>query len=742
MSDLYAFLQFYIVILALGIGFWPLSKTILPRFVDKGWILSKVVGIGIVSYIVWLLAITRVLRFSPLHTILIAVLISVLIWSVQIFHSRSIKSTISAIPWKVVIISEVLFLCLFVFWSIVRAYNPDIHGLEKFMDYGFMLSILRAEYFPPVDHFFASEPINYYYFGHYVAAVITQISHLPPNFTYNLQIAYLFAISFMGSFSITATLLRNVFPHIHKIIIFIGGILGGILTALTGNLHTVLHISSLDTYWYATASRLIPFTINEFPVYSFIVADLHAHVSNIPFVLVALGILCNLFISRVNLSIGVHSLKNTRLLLSLTILALMVGTSYATNSWDFPIYLVLSGCVFVYLAYHTIAHSTRSRLLAWWEALETAALFAIPLLIGSVGLFAPFWLTVKPISDGIGKVTTLSPLKEFLILWGMYLFIAVSFVIFALRQTLARFLHTRNMKERIVQKIAGALKVSISVKNEPSDGNTPEQATRNSSDTFALLLIGLGIALLIAPEIIYVKDIYVPDYYRANTMFKLYYAAWILLSIASAYAFIRMLYTIKKESLQVLWRLDVLLSYLLIGSTLLYPYMAIKTVTDAFSEYKGLNGTAYVTKTLKHDAAAIDWINKNITGQPVIVEAVGDSYTDYARIASNTGLPTVMGWPVHEWLWRGSYAEPVEPPSRVLETFGSDTVAQRVEDVRVIYTTTDQTKRAELLRKYNVSYIYISKLERDKYPDIQTDLLLSQGTHVFEQGESILVKVQ
>ena len=135
----------------------------------------------------------------------------------------------------------------------------------------------------------------------------------------------------------------------------------------------------------------------------------------------------------------------------------------------------------------------------------------------------------------------------------------------------------------------------------------------------------------------------------------------------------------------------------------------------------GLNGTAYLDRVYPDDSVIIEWINKNINGQPVILEAVGDSYTDFARIAANTGLPTVLGWPVHEWLWRGSWGDPVQPESRVLREFGSDSVAQRVEEVRQIYEASSAEEAQELLHKYNVKYIYIGNMEREKYPDLRLD---------------------
>ncbi len=156
-----------------------------------------------------------------------------------------------------------------------------------------------------------------------------------------------------------------------------------------------------------------------------------------------------------------------------------------------------------------------------------------------------------------------------------------------------------------------------------------------------------------------------------------------------------------------------------------YPVFAINSYYDNLKSYKGLDGTKYLSLTHPEDFDLISWFNINIKGQPVVIEAVGDSYTDYSRISANTGLPTVVGWPVHEWLWRGTY----------------DVVGPRVDDVKTFYTTTDIEKAKEIIKKYNVSYVVVSLLEKEKYPDLNEDNIKTLGEIIYQKGNAKLYKV-
>ena len=108
-----------------------------------------------------------------------------------------------------------------------------------------------------------------------------------------------------------------------------------------------------------------------------------------------------------------------------------------------------------------------------------------------------------------------------------------------------------------------------------------------------------------------------------------------------------------------------------------------------------------------------------------MVEAVGDSYTNFNAISVFSGVPTIEGWRVHEWLWRGGY----------------ESVSLRESDVREIYESRDSKKIAELLKKYAVGWIVVGDDERGMY-QINEIGLLSLGKKVFESGNTYLIKVK
>ena len=243
----------------------------------------------------------------------------------------------------------------------------------------------------------------------------------------------------------------------------------------------------------------------------------------------------------------------------------------------------------------------------------------------------------------------------------------------------------------------------------------------SKNDIFVLILIILSTILIFIPEFIYVKDIY-PTYYRANTMFKLVYEAFIMLSVCSSFVIVKLIFSIKNKAILIFF-LAVTISLLCL--VLIYPVFAINGYYGNLKTYKGLDGTTYLSSLYPGDYSLINWINKNIKGQPVVLEANGDSYTDYARISANTGLPTVIGWPVHEWLWRGTY----------------DIVAPRIADVQTMYTTEDINTAKELIKKYNILYVVVSSLERQKYPNLNEQTFIKLGKLIYQNGETRLYKI-
>jgi uncharacterized membrane protein len=125
------------------------------------------------------------------------------------------------------------------------------------------------------------------------------------------------------------------------------------------------------------------------------------------------------------------------------------------------------------------------------------------------------------------------------------------------------------------------------------------------------------------------------------------------------------------------------------------------------------------------DYQGIVWLEKNLPVDAVVLEAAGDSYTDYNRVSAFTGRPTIQGWLVHEWLWRDGYQLP----------------AQRTKEVEQVYQSASIDTAKTILKDYNVSYIFFGQLEREKYPLCGEDRLSYLGEPVFRAGKTIIFKV-
>ena len=135
------------------------------------------------------------------------------------------------------------------------------------------------------------------------------------------------------------------------------------------------------------------------------------------------------------------------------------------------------------------------------------------------------------------------------------------------------------------------------------------------------------------------------------------------------------------------------------------------------SEYKGLNATAFLETDFSEDVGGIKWLKENVKDVEVVLEANGDSYSEYERVSAMTGLPTIMGWYVHEWLWRDDTAD----------------LNEKSADIESIYTSLDAEYVKELLEEYDVSYIFVGSKEREKYGDaLNEEVLNSLGEVVFQ----------
>ncbi|MEI8067378.1 MAG: DUF2298 domain-containing protein [Candidatus Shapirobacteria bacterium] len=676
-SDLKFIIFWWLIIFLLGTISLPLIFALFKKFWDKGYIFSKIISISLITYLIFILGVIKLLPFTNL-SLFIIILFLILINVFYFIKFKKLAEFLEVIKskYKVFIFQELLFLVILVSWSLVRGFNPDIEGLEKFMDWGFINSALRSTYMPPIDMWFSGSPINYYYFGHLIFAVLTKLSSITSAITYNLSIATVCALTFVSAFSLSSNLVYIFSKKTSKLktIIFCG-LISALLLTFGGNLHPLYKAITkpeplpkfVSTYWYPDATRFIGFdpdtqdkTIHEFPSYSFVVADLHGHMNDIPVILFFCAMIFSLSLSIFK------KIFNWKLIISS---GLVLSIAYMTNAWDFAIYGILFA-IFIF-----ISNLSKTNFL---EAFNKTVLNGLLVIIFWYLFSLPFSLNFTPMAQGLRFSDVHTPFYQLSILYGGFWLICLPFLLY------------------LIYSIVKKLKIK-------------------NSDFFVLSLIVTATILVIIPEIFYIKDIYINEYRRANTMFKLVYEAFIMYSISAGY----ILFRLTRSKNLIFPNLYKLIFFLIFIVHMSYPYFSIKSFYT-FKSYKGLWGLNYLKESYPDNLKAINWINQNIKGQPVMLEATGDSYTTFNQISVATGLPTIEGWLVHEWLWRGGYDKP----------------GARQEEVKKVYEDENLDEVKTILQKHKVEYIFVGAKEHEKYPNLDDKRFQKIGGEIIFQSSN------
>jgi len=502
-------------------------------------------------------------------------------------------------------------------------------------------------------------------------------------------------------------------------------------------------------WWWWRASRVIQDydllgnfreTIDEFPFFSFLLGDLHPHVLSMPFTLLAVAIALNIFLGGWRGETKVFNFRFHLKPLGLFGVALVLGGLAFLNTWDILIAAALIASAYLLSRAHEDGWS--------WSRLEDFLYFGILTGLAAILLYLPFYLGFASQAGGILPNlinptrgahlwvmfgTLLLPIFFWMIyLWrsekypanwkfgfalalGLPLFLwlfswLIAWVIFRVNPGLAMpFLDSQNLSSlgelfsaatpRRLEYIVGALtlffimggSLSLLLNDNKTEEATQAEKRAPSSVSFILLLTLLGSLLVLAPEYFYLRDQFGT---RMNTIFKFYYQAWLLWSLAAAYGAASLLQKLRGGWD---WAHRIGLALLLIAG-LVYPVFGIISKTSGLSPADWtLDGAAHILRSNPDEAVAIDWLQNAPDG--VILEAVGGSYTGYARFSTNSGLPTVLGWPGHESQWRGGYAE----------------MGSRQKDIELIYTTSDWNTTKALLDQYQVRYVVIGLLEKSTY---------------------------
>ena len=253
--------------------------------------------------------------------------------------------------------------------------------------------------------------------------------------------------------------------------------------------------------------------------------------------------------------------------------------------------------------------------------------------------------------------------------------------------------------------------------NSPRQTSQPGSPSSDSAAAFVLFLTVIGSLLILAPEFVFLRDQFAS---RLNTIFKFYYQAWLLWSLAAAFGTAVLLGRLRGR---LEWVFRSALALLLILS-LTYPALALSDKTNGFRPPLGwtLDDFKRIEQGNPDEAAAITWLKSASFG--VVAEAVGGSYSGFGRISEYTGLPTVLGWPGHESQWRGT----------------NEPQGTRQDDIAALYSTTEWTSALEILNRYNIRYVYIGDLERSTYT-LHDEKFVLNLPQVFQQGTVTIYEV-
>ena len=540
-------------------------------------------------------------------------------------------------------------------------------------------------------------------------------------------------------------------------------------------------------WWWWQASRLVQDfdfqgvnkgdVIDEFPFFSYLLGDLHPHVLVMPFAFLMIALALNLFFGGVEGELPWARLRLAPRYFLLS--AVLIGGMAFLNTWDFPFYVALFAGAYVFgrrtaVSSHSSAIELGKQFLALGFTLAlTGIVLYLPFYLGFSSqaggllpnqiyvtrgvylwlMFAPllfplfvylFWRARRPgfhVATGFKVTLTLTGLFYLLSLAlvgliavlplfrGVDARAAIAPDAFLLSQAAPDFgaLILEGLRRRLTVPgtllALGAL-LTLTLGWLWPRREAEEAADKATSGRFVLLLTLLGGLLVFTPEFVYLRDMFG---YRINTIFKFYYLAWLLWSLGAAYA------------VAVLWgelcgwrrggfRLGVLI---LLALSLLYPAMGLWSKTNGFKPARWtLDGTAYWEYSNLDEKAAMEWLRGAPLG--VVAEAVGGSYTGFARMATHSGQPTVLGWEFHEMQWRGGVAE----------------MGSRKADIERLYCLPNWEEARQVVQQYDIRYIVVGQRERSAYtPGDNCPAGLSEAkflqnlTIAFQQGAVTIYEV-
>lgn len=677
---------------AFGLAAWRLLASRLPA-TPGVYALSKIAGVAIFGAAAWGLVSWG--PFTFVSSFALAVALGVIL--LGIFPGRTPRE----VPKRELLTTETVFWGAFLFFGALRAWSPEIFWGEKPMDFGILNALLRSELLPPPEPWFSGTPLSYTYFGHFVVAAFAKVLAVHPALAFNLGVASTAALTAAGLFAAGA---------------FLGGRLrtgawAVLLGLFAGNLSGLVELwkrraIDFDSFWAVSRVLKNQSEINEFPLWSFLFADLHAHVLAYPLLLGFLAVL--LLIARQRTSPGLYVPPFGRSLL-LGLAALFLATLLITNGWNAP---TAGGLLVTLLSVSALAATPRpapplparriGRLLA--GVLVPGAAIVLPAILFTL----PFWRRFSPPPRNFGWEAGpfFDPLP-FGLVHGLALVLVVPFLFFLLAGTvdtagrarrwralltgglalllalslvkLPGLLHARlvpapSIRVFVLGLAAIGLALAFGIRLAPGDRTAPALAA------FAFLILA-------GSEFVFVWD-------RMNTVFKFGLDVTILLAVAGAAA-LEKLVAGRWSLARGAWRAAAVVVGLAAFATSILAVAGHVRTRRVETPRGMLDGLAYLKNHRPEEAAAVEWVENNVPGLPSIAEAYGPAYQEYARFSSNTGLPTIVGWDYHVFQ-RGK-------PRAAID--------KRISDVTALFSSSE-TAASRVLSTYGTRFVVAGQEER------------------------------
>lgn len=685
-------IAWYLFFLLTGLAFWPFISRAFPKSLAQGYGASRTLGWIVFGYFIWILG-----HFPGglANSYIVA-----LLWFAGIgwgFHLWKKDDFWRTVAWKKIFWMEFLFFATFSLFFLFRLFVPDVYWSENPIDLGYLAGQIKGASFPPTDPGFSGTTLNYYYYGFFLFALPAKIFSIPPNIAYGLAFATVPALAS----GLLVTLGSSIGARRTRLWL---GLTATALVLFVGNwdgLHqwieyllkkgTLADPLGWHLNFFRSAHEVILHTVHEFPLWSYLFVDLHAHLIS--------GVLFLAFLFWLRFR-DITILGGREIFLG----AILLGSMGPTSTWDYFTLAVLTLLISIFLA---------------WNKKDFRLLKRPLLLLGlSYLLYAPFYLVfsrkTSPVGIGLaGELQT--DLSAAFLTMGIFLTMALSVKWIIWREILQR-------RRAWALSIPVAFVLLVAFVVWFSFGRFPFSYllysliaipflffhfSQKAKYPFvsAPLLVGFAFFILSMCEVLVIKDfLQGGEWKRMNTVFKFYYQAWFLLAIGSPALVIDSLKRVPWRSIR---RATLFLSLMATAVGLIWTAAAVPARIfqrpfqhpDLYPIARGatFDGLGWL-KTLRHNEYEIAaWLWKNAKADDVILEASwGDYRYDFNVVSAAAGIPSVLSW------W--SHANQRERPS-----------GERHSLVKEVYQTLDVRVALRILRQLNVRYIYLGDRERQRY---------------------------